>query len=37
MPLSAHIVVQGADRAAAFYREAFGAEELDASHCPTGG
>src|SRR3954451_15696406 len=28
MPITAHIVVQGADRAAAFYRDAFGAEEI---------
>jgi uncharacterized glyoxalase superfamily protein PhnB len=28
MPITPHIVVQGADRAAAFYRAAFGAEEL---------
>ena len=29
MPITPHIVVQGAERAAAFYRDAFGAEELE--------
>ena len=28
MPFTAHIVVQGADAAATFYRDAFGAEEV---------
>ena len=37
MSITPHIVVQGADRAAAFYRDAFGAEELTGSLFPTGG
>jgi PhnB protein len=36
MPITPHIVVQGAERAAAFYREAFGAEELDRIPTPDG-
>ena len=36
MPISAHIVVQGADRAAAFYRDAFGAEEIERIPTPDG-
>ncbi len=36
MPISAHIVVQGADRAAAFYRKAFAAEELERIPVPDG-
>ena len=38
MSITPHIVVQGAERAAAFYRDAFGAEESrpDPDH-PTGG
>jgi uncharacterized glyoxalase superfamily protein PhnB len=36
MPISAHIVVQGADRAAAFYRDAFGAEEVSRIPTPDG-
>ena len=36
MPITPHIVVQGADRAAAFYRDAFGAEELDRIPVPDG-
>ena len=36
LPITAHIVVQGADRAAAFYRDAFGAEELDRIPVPGG-
>jgi PhnB protein len=36
MPITPHIVVQGADRAAAFYREAFGAEEIDRIPTPDG-
>lgn len=36
MPITAHIVVQGADRAATFYRDAFGAEELDRIPLPDG-
>jgi uncharacterized glyoxalase superfamily protein PhnB len=36
MPITPHIVVQGADRAAAFYREAFGAEELSRIPTPDG-
>ena len=34
--LVVHLVVQGADRAAAFYREAFGAEELERIPTPDG-
>src|SRR5215217_3080284 len=36
MPIAPHIVVQGADRAAAFYREAFGADELSRIPLPDG-
>lgn len=36
MPISAHIVVQGAERAAAFYRDAFGAEERSRVPTPDG-
>jgi PhnB protein len=36
MPITPHIVVQAADRAAAFYREAFGAEEIDRIPTPDG-
>jgi uncharacterized glyoxalase superfamily protein PhnB len=36
MPITPHIVVRGADRAAAFYREAFGAEELSRIPTPDG-
>jgi uncharacterized glyoxalase superfamily protein PhnB len=36
MTITAHIVVQGAERAAAFYREAFGAEELSRIPTPDG-
>ena len=36
MPITPHIVVQGAERAAAFYRDAFGAEELDRIRLPDG-
>ena len=36
MLISAHTVVRGADRAAAFYRDAFGAEELDRIPTPDG-
>jgi uncharacterized glyoxalase superfamily protein PhnB len=36
MPITPHIVVQGAERAAAFYRDAFGAEELDRIPVPGG-
>ena len=36
MRISPHIVVQGADRAAAFYREAFGAEEVSRVPTPDG-
>jgi PhnB protein len=36
MRINPHIVVQGADRAAAFYREAFGAEELSRVPTPDG-
>jgi uncharacterized glyoxalase superfamily protein PhnB len=36
MPIIPHIVVQGAERAAAFYRDAFGAEELSRIPTPDG-
>src|SRR5215217_6961788 len=36
MSITAHIVVQGADRAAAFYRDAFGAEEIARIPTPDG-
>jgi uncharacterized glyoxalase superfamily protein PhnB len=36
MSITAHIVVHGADRAATFYREAFGAEELERIPTPDG-
>ena len=36
MSLTAHIVVQGADRAAEFYRDAFGAEEISRIPTPDG-
>lgn len=36
MPISPHIVVQGADKAAAFYRQAFGAEEISRIPLPDG-
>jgi len=36
MPITPHIVVQGADRAAAFYCDAFGAEELSRIPTPDG-
>jgi PhnB protein len=36
MAITPHIVVQGADRAAAFYRDAFGAEELERIPTPDG-
>jgi PhnB protein len=36
MSITPHIVVQGADRAASFYRAAFGAEELDRIPTPDG-
>ena len=36
MPLTPHIVVQGAERAAAFYRDAFGAEEISRIPTPDG-
>jgi uncharacterized glyoxalase superfamily protein PhnB len=36
MSISPHIVVQGADRAAAFYRDAFGAEEITRIPTPDG-
>ena len=36
MAITPHIVVQGADRAAAFYRDAFGAEELSRIPTPDG-
>jgi PhnB protein len=36
MSITPHIVVQGAERAAAFYRDAFGAEELDRIPTPDG-
>jgi PhnB protein len=36
MPITPHIVVQGAERAAAFYREACDAEEVDRIPTPDG-
>lgn len=36
MIITAHIVVQGAERAVAFYRDAFGAEELSRIPTPDG-
>jgi PhnB protein len=36
MPIVAHIVVQDAERAAAFYAEAFGAEEMNRIPVPDG-
>lgn len=36
MPITPHIVVQGATRAAAFYADAFGAEEIDRIPVPDG-
>jgi PhnB protein len=36
MPITPHIVVQGAERAAVFYHEAFGAEELSRIPVPDG-
>jgi PhnB protein len=36
MSITPHIVVQGAERAAAFYAEAFGAEEIDRIPTPDG-
>ena len=36
MSISAHIVVQDADRASAFYRDAFGAEEISRVPTPDG-
>lgn len=36
MPISPHVVVQGAERAAAFYRDAFGAEEVSRIPTPDG-
>jgi PhnB protein len=36
MSLTAHIVVRGADKASAFYREAFGAQELSRIPTPDG-
>jgi len=36
MVITPHIVVRGADRAAAFYREAFGAQELERIPVPGG-
>ena len=36
MPVTPHIVVAGADRAAAFYRDAFGAEEVERIPTPDG-
>jgi PhnB protein len=36
MSITAHIVVQGADRAATFYTDAFGAEELERIPTPDG-
>ncbi|HEX2682136.1 MAG TPA: VOC family protein [Candidatus Dormibacteraeota bacterium] len=36
MSITPHIVVQGADRAASFYLDAFGAEEIDRIPTPDG-
>jgi PhnB protein len=36
MPITPHIVVQGAERAATFYRDAFGAEEVSRIPTPDG-
>jgi uncharacterized glyoxalase superfamily protein PhnB len=36
LPITPHIVVQGAECAAAFYRDAFGAEELNRIPTPDG-
>lgn len=36
MVITAHIVVQGAERAAAFYRDAFGAQEVERIPVPDG-
>ena len=36
MPLTPHIVVRAAERAAAFYRDAFGAAEIDRIPTPDG-
>jgi len=36
MSITAHIVVRGAERAAAFYRDAFGAEEIERIPTPDG-
>ena len=36
MSITPHIVVQGAERAAAFYRDAFGAEEISRIPTPDG-
>ncbi len=36
MPITPHLVVQGAERAATFYSEAFGAEELTRIPTPDG-
>jgi uncharacterized glyoxalase superfamily protein PhnB len=36
MPITPHLVVQGAERAATFYSEAFGAEELSRIPTPDG-
>lgn len=36
MPITPHIVVQGAEQAAAFYRDAFGAEEISRIPVPDG-
>ena len=36
MPITPHLVVQGAERAAAFYRDAFGGEEIERIPTPDG-
>ena len=36
MPITAHIVVRGAEQATAFYQRAFGAEEVDRIPTPDG-
>jgi PhnB protein len=36
MPITPHIVVQGAERAVSFYRDAFGAQEIERIPTPDG-
>jgi PhnB protein len=37
MAITPHLVVRGAERAASFYRDAFGGEEIERSRRPTDG